>query len=85
MTRAKFRCDAVEDYGHSKKVKLRVVYEGELGPNEENKRFTKATPSGECWLTIDNPAAACQFSPGREYYATFVDAARPDPDGDGMI
>lgn len=74
MTRAKFRCNAVEDYGHSKKVKLNVVYEGSLGENEENKRFTKATPSGECWLTIDNPDASVQFVPGREYYATFEDA-----------
>jgi hypothetical protein len=70
-TRCKFICRSVEDYGTSKKVILNVVYEGELGVNEENKRFTKATPSGECWLTIDNPAASCQFFPGVEYYATF--------------
>lgn len=73
-TRAKFTCTKVEDYGRSKKVCLQVVYEGELGPNEENKRFTNATPSGECWLTIDNPLAAVQFVPGREYYAVFEEA-----------
>lgn len=76
-TRAKFNCVAVEDYGYSKKVKLAVVYEGSLGENEENKRFTKATPSGECWLTIDNPAASVQFVPGQAYYATF-EAANPE-------
>lgn len=73
-TRCKFNCVSVEDYGQSKKVKLAVVYEGDLSPNEENKRFTKATPSGECWLTIDNPLASVQFVPGRSYFATFEEA-----------
>ena len=73
-TRAKFTCTGIEDYGASKKVKLQVVYEGELGTNEENKRFTKATPSGECWLTIDNPAASVQFKVGHQYYVDFHEA-----------
>lgn len=77
-TRCKFRCASVEDFGTSKKVKLAVVYEGSLGANEENKRFTKATPSGECWLTIDNPAASVQFVAGREYYATFEEVTAPE-------
>lgn len=76
-TRAKFRCNVVEDYGLSKKVKLNVVYEGSLGANDENKRFTKATPSGEIWLTIDNPAASVQFVPGDEYYVDFTPAPKP--------
>lgn len=79
-TRAKFRCNAVEDYGQTKKVRLHTVYEGELGPNEENKRFTKASPSGEIWISIDNPEASVQFVPGREYYVTFDDAAPPKVD-----
>lgn len=78
MTRAKFRCNSVEDFGTSKKVNLQVVYEGELGQNEENKRFTRATPSGQCWLTIDNPAAAVQFVVGEEYFATFEPCRKPD-------
>lgn len=69
-TRAKFKCLEVTDLGWSKKVKLQVVYEGSLGDNEENKRFTKATPSGEIWMTIDNPAAAVQFEPQKDYYVT---------------
>ena len=70
-TRAKFVCSKIEDYGNSKKIYLNVVYEGSLGENEENKRFTKATPSGECWLTIDNPDASVQFKVGHEFYANF--------------
>ena len=44
--RAKFRVSSVEDYGLSKKINLSAVYEGSLGADEENKRFTKATPNG---------------------------------------
>jgi hypothetical protein len=77
MTRAKFRCTTVEDYGYSKKVKLIPVYEGELGPNEENKRFTRATPSGEIWMTIDNPEAAIQFVPQADYYVDFTPVKPP--------
>lgn len=72
--RAKFTCNSVEDFGPSKKVTLSPVYEGALGPNEENKRFTKATPSGQLWMTIDNPAAAVQFKPGRSYYLDVSEA-----------
>lgn len=74
-TRAKFMCGSVEDYGQSKKINLHAVYEGPLGENEENKRFTKATPWGEIHITIDNPNASCQFSPGSYYYVDFHEAS----------
>lgn len=67
-TRAKFRCFEVNDYGFSKKVVLRPVYAPGEDGTAEDRGFTKATPSGELWMTIDNPAAACQFEPQAEYY-----------------
>lgn len=72
--RAKFRCSVVEDYGYSKKVKLAAVYpsEEERGSLSENESFNKATPSGELWMTIDNPAASIQFEPGKSYYLDFT-------------
>ncbi len=73
-TRAKWLCQSVEDYGQSKKINLTTVYEGPLGENEENKRFTQASPSGSCWITIDNPLASVQFSPGRYYYSDWSEA-----------
>lgn len=75
--RAKFRCSVVEDWGYSKKVKLNAVYptEEERGTLSENESFNKATPNGELWMTIDNPAAAVQFEPGKEYYLDFTEAA----------
>ncbi len=76
--RGKWRVSRVEDYGTSKKVVLNTVYEGPLGENEENKRFTKASPSGEIWITIDNPYASEQFKPGQEWYTDFT-LATPAP------
>lgn len=70
--RGKWRVASVEHFGTSKKVKLSTVYEGPLGENEENKRFTKSSPSGEIWITIDNPFAADQFEPGQEWYTDFT-------------
>jgi len=70
-TRAKFQCVSIEDYGQSKKVNLSAVYEGSLGDNVENRRFTQATPWGEIKMTVDNPAASCQFQPGKQYYVDF--------------
>lgn len=72
--RAKFRCHSVEDYGQSKKVNMAPVYEGSLGENDENRRFTVATPSGALWMTVDNPNASIQFVPGRDYYLEFKEA-----------
>lgn len=77
--RAKFRCSSIEDFGYNKRVSLQAVYEGSLGENEENKRFTKATPWGELKMTVDNPAAAIQFEIGKEYYLDFTEVPQPVP------
>lgn len=76
--RAKFRVNSVEDFGQSKKVNMAPVYEGSLGDNEENRRFTKASPSGSLTLTIDNPYASDQFAYGQEWYLDF-NLATPAP------
>lgn len=69
---AKMRVNSVEDFGGtSKKVRLFPVYEPAGSGTPEDQRFTKATPSGEVWMTIDNPAASEQFVPGKEFYVTF--------------
>jgi hypothetical protein len=72
-TRAKFRCNSVNDFGGgSKEVSLSVVYDP--NGNDENANFTKATPSGEMKMRIDNPAASVQFDPGKYYYVDFTPA-----------
>lgn len=77
-TIARFVCGSIEDYGPSKKVNLRVQYCPNSG-NEQDRNFTKATPSGEAWMTIDNPAAACQFEAQGVYEVTFRQIGKIDP------
>lgn len=67
--RAKVTCEGIE--GNA--VTFRTVYEPH-GANDENARFTKATPWGEIRLGIDNPAALEQFIPGKSYYVDFTAA-----------
>jgi hypothetical protein len=72
-TRAKFQCHHVTDHGHNKSVRLAPVYSRKEGT--ENYDFTKATPSGELTMSIDNPAAAVQFKPLRMYYLDIHECA----------
>lgn len=73
--RAKFRVNSVLDFGPSKEISMSPVYEGMLGDNEENKRFSKATPNGSFKMTVDNPYAYDQFAPGQEWYLDFTRVA----------
>ena len=41
---------------------------------EEDKRFAKATPSGELQMLVDNPAALAFFELGQQYYLHFEKA-----------
>lgn len=74
---AKMRCNITEtakhQYGQTMKVRLGAVY----GKEGENKDFSAATPSGECWMQIDTGRAAAEFfEPGAEYYVTFTKAPK---------
>lgn len=73
MTRAKFRCHNVTEYGESKKVQLSPIYPG-ADATEEDKAFWTATPSGSIDMQINNPAAAVQFEVGKTYYVDFSEA-----------
>ena len=65
---AKFKCDAVTDYGHRHEASLYAVY----GTEGENKDFAKATPSGTLKIGIDKDVPASDFFvPGKEYHLTF--------------
>lgn len=68
--RAKFHVVSVEDFGQSRNIKMMAVYETDAQKcaDPENIRFAKATPNGEFKMTVDNPGAYEQFSPGQEWY-----------------
>ena len=69
--RAKFKCTSVTNYESSKGIELSAVISG----SEENKSFSKYTPSGHLRIGIDNDAPASNFfTPGKEYYIDFQEA-----------
>ena len=85
---AKMNVASIEDYGWSKKIKLSAVHDSKIhiGDNPENRSFTKATPSGECWMTVDNKAVWPAFKLRKEledktwqdssnHYVVFIDAS----------
>jgi hypothetical protein len=53
------------------KIRLGAVY----GGDGEDKHFSDATPSGECWMQINAGRPAARFfKPGKRYYVTFTEA-----------
>ena len=69
--RAKFRVHSVTPTSsESQSVALHPVYSG----SEENKSFSKYTPSGELRMDISNPALIGFFEPGKEYYLDITPA-----------
>lgn len=55
-------------------VRFAPVY-GEGGPDEENRKFWDATPSGEIKLGCANLEAAEQFELDQEFYVDFTPAS----------
>lgn len=69
--KAKFRCNVVHDYGSTKQVELSAV----TSDSEENKTFSKYTPSGEFKITVTEETPAYNFfQPGKEYLLDITEA-----------
>ena len=66
--RAKVRCNAKS----ANEVNFTTVYEPDGTKNDENARFTKATPWGDIRLGIDNQSALEQFEINKTYYVDFT-------------
>ena len=71
--RAKFVCNGIKDekdYGY-KSVSFSPVIDG----SEENKSFSKYTPSGSIHLNVSHETEASNaFELGKEYYIDFTKA-----------
>ncbi len=52
-----------------KKLKFAPEYDTSI---PEDQRYSKATPSGEITLWVDNPAALAQLKLGEYYYIDFT-------------
>jgi len=72
IVKAKFRCDSLTPTdGEQKILKMSAVMDG----SEENKSFSRWTPSANLEMFISNETKAGElFEPGKEYYLTFEKA-----------
>lgn len=67
--RAKLHLKAMTEYEWGgKKLAFETRYDTSI---PEDRRFQKATPSGEIFMHIDNPTALEQFKLGGDYYVDF--------------
>lgn len=71
MVRAKFVVQSITSHANwsGKTVTLTPQYDTTI---EEDRRFAKATPSGEIKMSIDNPPALEQFKEGQAFYVDFT-------------
>lgn len=68
---AKFKCTFVQkNEGGSELVQLVPVVSG----SEENKTWSKYTPTGSLSMMVTAEGAVGQFEPGKEYFLTLVPA-----------
>ena len=68
--KAKFKVGSTTDFGNDNlEVKMTPV----IGGSDENKSFSKYTPSGDLSLHITNPDALDFFKAGKEYYLEFTE------------
>jgi hypothetical protein len=79
MVRAKFQVTKVSKcfYRNHEGKTIETGVEVFLSPQydssiEEDRRYAKATPSGEVRLFIDNPPASAYLEPGRDFYVDFT-------------
>jgi hypothetical protein len=73
--RAKFRCTKQElNYGTSMKYTFVPQYQPDV---PEDQKYEKATPQGELWMVVDNPAVS--FTIGQDYYLDLVAVPAPEP------
>jgi len=70
VVRSKVRCNAKT----GNEVHFATVYEPDEKKNDENARFTTATPWGDIRMGINNPVALEQFEVNKEYYVDFTPA-----------
>ena len=72
MVRGKFTLSSITSHNYGAQTfNFSAVYDN---GTEENKRYAKATPSGQLQMTVDNPPAQAFFELGKAYYLDFSKA-----------
>jgi len=75
---AKFKCDRVEKQGQGDDAFANVWLTPVIADTDENKTWSKYTPSGSMNMGITNPAAFDQFVEGAEYLITLEMVSQPE-------
>jgi hypothetical protein len=80
MVRAKFQCTRIEQgayglEGHNHSAITMTAVSG-----NENKSWSKWTPSGQLTMTVNNPEAVKQFEIGKHYFLDFSEAPAKEAD-----
>ncbi len=75
VTRSGGQEDAAGNRTFQETVELSAVT---YGDNDENKSFSKWTPTASVSMMITNPDAQGAFEPGKEYYVNFAEASLLD-------
>jgi hypothetical protein len=80
VTRAKFCLVEVKQSSYNPTARTLVFEPRYTKSVEEDKRFSKATPSGKLEMTVDNPAVLKSFEGkiGQAYYLDFSEASNPN-------
>jgi hypothetical protein len=72
---AKFFVQSVTEHAHQKGCKTLTL--NAVSRGEENKSWSKYTPSGSITMSVLNEAASAEFILGEEYYVTFAQVEKP--------
>ncbi|UOF81734.1 hypothetical protein [Caudoviricetes sp.] len=72
--RAKFKCHSKEVREQNGSNVASLTFFASYGEGQDNKDWSKWTPSGTLQMTITNPNAFGWFEPGKEYYLDFTEA-----------
>jgi hypothetical protein len=76
MVRAKFQVQQVINHVYGGKTVILMPQYDETIP--EDRRFAKATPSGEMKLYIDNPPASDYLALGLYFYVDFTEVPKAE-------
>jgi hypothetical protein len=73
---AKFFVQSITEHAHQKGCKTLTL--NAVSRGEENKEWSKYTPSGSIQMSVLNEAASAEFLLGEEYLVTFAHSPKPE-------
>ena len=75
IVRAKFRCLSITHFAdNGPDPQAEIGFHAVYGTGEENKSWSKWTPSGELKMMVTNPSAIEAFELGKSYFLDFTPA-----------